>query len=85
MWEIGVLLAGIGFLILCIFGAVTLRDFGYAAKRISHILDENEKSIKEITDSVADITDSVDNVFATSEKVIKALTTFGAIRSVKKK
>ena len=48
MWEIGVLLAGIGFLILCIFGAVTLRDFGYAAKRISHILDENEKSIKEI-------------------------------------
>ena len=78
MWEIGVLLAGIGFLILCIFGAVTLRDFGYAAKRISHILDENEKSIKEITDSV-------DNVFTTSEKVIKALTTFGAIRSVKKK
>ena len=59
--------------------------FGYAAKRISHILDENEKSIKEITDSVADITDSVDNVFTTSEKVIKALTTFGAIRSVKKK
>ena len=50
MWEIGVLLAGIGFLILCIFGAVTLRDFGYAAKRISHILDENEKSIKEITE-----------------------------------
>ena len=46
MWEIGVLLAGIGFLILCIFGAVTHRDFGYAAKRIIHILDENEKSIK---------------------------------------
>lgn len=84
MWEIGVLLAGIGFLILCIFGAVTLRDFAYTAKKINQILEDNEKSIKEITGSVAEITDSVDNVFATSEKVIKALTTFGAIRSIKK-
>lgn len=85
MWEIGALLAGIGFLILCIFAAVTLRDFGYTAKRINHILDDNEKSIKEITENVAEITDSVDSVFATSEKVIKALATLGAIKGVKKK
>ncbi len=81
MWEVGILLIGIGVLILCIFLAVTVRDLGVTLKNFNQILTENEKYISEIAENTAGITGSVDNVMSASEKIVKALATFGAIKS----
>lgn len=82
MWEIGVLLIGIGVLIVCIFLATTIKDLGLTLKKVNQMLDENERSIHDIMNNAANITGSVDDVVSTSQKAVKALTTFGAIKSI---
>lgn len=82
MWEIGVLLMGIGILIVCIFLATTIKDLGLTLKKVNQMLDENERSIHDIINNAANITGSVDSVVSTSQKAVKALTTLGAIKSV---
>ena len=72
MWEIGVVLAGIGFLNLCIFGAVTLRDFGYAANQIFKKRGYSTKAHKaqasQLVDNISNIAGAGYNKFRESKR-----------------
>lgn len=68
IWEIGVLLAGIGFLILCIFAAVTIRDFGATAKRFERVMLDKNGEILTIIDNSASISENVDTITENAAK-----------------
>lgn len=85
IWEIGVLLAGIGFLILCIFAAVSLRDFGVLARRMERMIEESEEDIRSISQAVAGISENVEIVSARVEKVVTLVTTFEQLKALFKK
>lgn len=62
VWQMGVLLAGIGVLILCIFAATAIRDLGSAIKRLERILLDKNGEIETIIEKSAAITDNVDGI-----------------------
>lgn len=82
IWEIGILLAGIGLLILCIFTGVTIRDFGILAKKLDKIIDANEEEIKMISKSTAGIANSIDSISARVDKIFGLLTAFEQLKSL---
>lgn len=82
IWEMGIFLAGIGLLILCIFTAVTIRDFGVLAKKLDKVIDENEDEIKMISKSAAGIAGNLDSISTRVEKVVSILTAFEQLKSV---
>ncbi len=79
VWQMGVLLAGIGILILCIFAATTIRDVGSAIKRIERILADKNGEIEAIINNSASITDSVDGI---ASNINKATNIVGIVSSV---
>lgn len=79
VWQMGVLLAGIGVLILCIFAATTIRDLGSAIKRIERILTDKNGEIEHIINNSASITDSVDGIAA---NINKATNVVGIVSSI---
>ena len=62
VWQMGVLLAGIGVLILCIFAATANRELGSAIKRLERILLDKNGEIETIIEKSAAITDNVDGI-----------------------
>lgn len=79
IWQMGVLLAGIGVLILCIFAATTIRDLGSAIKRFERILMDKNAEIETIIENSASITDSVDGI---TSNISKATNIVGIVSSV---
>ena len=79
VWQIGVHLAGIGFLILCIFAATTVRDVGGAIKRMERILTDKNAEIESIIENSVSITNSVDGI---ASNVNKATNIVGLVASV---
>lgn len=62
LWEVGILLMGIGVLILCIFAATTIRDLGATFKRIDRMLTDKNGEIETIITNTANITTEVDGI-----------------------
>lgn len=60
IWEIGVLLMGIGVLILCIFAATTIRDAGSAIKNTERILIDKKNELETMIDSTSKIMQDVE-------------------------
>ncbi len=69
VWEIGILLMGIGVLILCIFAATTVRDLGASIKRIDRMLTDKNGEIETIINNTASITTEVEGITANINKV----------------
>lgn len=86
IWEIGVLLAGIGVLILCIFTAVTIRDFGATAKRFERVMLDKNGEIQTIIDNSASISGNVDTITENAAKATNivnvATSVFQAVRGI---
>lgn len=86
IWEIGILLAGIGVLILCIFAATMLRDFGSAAKDLSRIIVQKNGEIDQIITHSANITGNIDTITENAAKVTSIVTVATAvIKAMKEK
>lgn len=79
IWEVGVLLMGVGILILCIFTATTIRDLGGTIKRIERILADKNGEIETIINKSASITNSVDGIVT---NVNKATNVVGIVTAV---
>lgn len=79
VWQMGILLAGIGFLILCIFAATTLRDLGSTMRRIERIIADKNGEIESIIEKSVSITDSVDVI---AGNVSKATNVVGVVSSL---
>lgn len=60
IWEIGILLMGIGVLILCIFAATTIRDAGSAIKNTERILIDKKNELEIMIDSTSKIMQDVE-------------------------
>ena len=60
MWEVGILLMGIGVLILCIFAATTIRDAGSAIKNTERILIDKKNELEMMIDSTSKIMQDVE-------------------------
>ena len=69
LWEVGILLMGIGVLILCIFAATTVRDLGASIKRIDRMLTDKNGQIETIIDNAASISTDVEGIMANINKV----------------
>ena len=79
VWQMGVLLAGIGFLILCIFAATTIRDVGSAIKRVERIITDKNGEIESIIEKSVSITESVDGI---TSNINKATNVVGIVSSI---
>lgn len=83
IWEIGVVLIGIGFLVVCINLAFTIKDVDATVKKIELIVDENVREIGDIIGNVAGITSSVDTLIGGATRIVgivsgtKILTSLG--------
>lgn len=60
LWEVGVLLMGIGVLILCIFAATTIRDAGSAIKNAEKLLIDKRNELEMMIDSTSKIMQDVE-------------------------
>lgn len=69
IWEVGILLIGIGILILCIFAATTIRDVGASIKRIDRILTDKNGEIETLINNAASISTEVDGIVSNVNKV----------------
>ncbi|MGL5439313.1 MAG: hypothetical protein ACRDA4_02875 [Filifactoraceae bacterium] len=85
IWEMGIFLSGIGVLILCIFTATTIRDFGILAKKLDKMIDDNEEELKVISRSTAGIVESLDSISSRVDKIFGVLTAFEQLKSVFKR
>lgn len=74
IWEVGVLLGGIGVLILCICGGIMLRDFGMTMKSLTRISLDKKGEIEAILDNTASITDNLDTITENAAKVTSVVT-----------
>lgn len=81
IWEVGILLIGIGILILCIFTATTIRDIGASIKRIDRILTDKDGEIETIIDNAASISTEVDGIVANVNKVTNVAGIVGSVSS----
>lgn len=79
IWEVGILLMGVGVLILCIFAATTVRDLGASIKRIDRILTDKNGEIQTIITNAAEISTEVSGITA---NVNKATNIVGIVSSV---
>ncbi|MDO5061607.1 MAG: DUF948 domain-containing protein [Peptostreptococcaceae bacterium] len=78
IWEVGILLMGIGVLILCIFAATTIRDLGATFKRIDRMLTDHNGQIETIITNAANISTEVDGI---ATNVNKATDVVGMVSS----
>lgn len=78
IWEVGILLMGIGVLILCIFVATTIRDLGSTFKRIDRMLTDHNGQIETIITNAANISTEVDGI---ATNVNKATDVVGMVSS----
>ncbi len=74
IWEVGVLLAGIGVLILCICAGIMLRDFGMTMKSLTRISLDKKGEIESILDHSASITENLDTITENAAKVTSVVT-----------
>lgn len=81
IWEVGILLIGIGILILCIFTATTIRDVGASIKRIDRILTDKDGEIETIINNAASISTEVDGIVANVNKVTNVAGIVGSVSS----
>ncbi len=81
IWEVGILLIGIGILILCIFTATTIRDVGASIKRIDRILTDKDGEIQTIINNAASISTEVDGIVANVNKVTNVAGIVGSVSS----
>ncbi|MDO5095392.1 MAG: hypothetical protein Q4D65_02430 [Peptostreptococcaceae bacterium] len=79
IWEVGILLIGIGILILCIFTATTIRDIGASIKRIDRILTDKDGEIETIINNAASISTEVDGIVANVNKVTNVAGIVGSV------
>ena len=69
IWEVGILLGGIGVLILCICAGMMLRDAGMTLKSVTRISLEKKGEIESIIDHSAAITENIDTITNNAAKV----------------
>ncbi|MDO4710731.1 MAG: DUF948 domain-containing protein [Peptostreptococcaceae bacterium] len=69
IWELGILLMGIGVLILCIFAATTIRDLGATFKKIDRMLTDRNGEIDTIITNAASISTEVEGIAQNVNKV----------------
>lgn len=70
IWEIGIVLIGIGFLILCIYLSSTIKSVDNTVKKVEVLVDTNVKEIGQIIGSVAGITTSVDTIVGGATRIV---------------
>jgi len=86
IWEVGILLGGIGVLILCICAGMMLRDIGMTMKSVTRISLNKKGEIESIIDNSASITEHVDTITANAAKVTSIVTiATEVIRVIKEK
>ena len=64
IWELGIVMIGLGFLIVCINLAFTIKNVDNTVKKVELLVDDNLSEIGQIIGSVAGITTSVDTIFS---------------------
>lgn len=84
IWEVGILLGGIGVLILCICAGIMLRDFGMTIKSLTRISLDKKGEIESIIDNSASITENVDTITANAAKVTSIVTIVAEVMRVMK-
>lgn len=84
IWEVGILLAGIGVLILCICAGIMLRDFGMTLKSITRISLDKKGEIENIIENSASITENIDTITQNAAKVTSVVTIVTEVMKVMK-
>jgi len=84
IWEVGILLGGIGVLILCICAGIMLRDFGMTMKSLTRISLDKKGEIESIIDNSASITENVDTITANAAKVTSIVTIVAEVMRIMK-
>lgn len=74
IWEVGVLLAGIGVLFFGICGGIMLRDFGVTIRSLTRISVDKKGEIESILDHSAAITENLDTITENAAKVTSVVT-----------
>lgn len=84
IWELGILLAGIGFFILCLNLAFTIKNLNSTVKKVDLLVDNNTNDIGDIIENVAGITSAVDEILVGVTKIIGVVSGIKIISSLGK-
>ncbi|MGB5823600.1 MAG: DUF948 domain-containing protein [Proteocatella sp.] len=84
IWEVGILLAGIGILILCICAGMMLRDIGMTMKSVTRISLDKKGEIESIIENSASITGNIDTITQNAAKVTSIVTILTEVMRVMK-
>lgn len=62
LWEIGILLIGVGVLFLCVYLGLLFRQVTQTVKKVDYIIDRNQREIEDIIVSSSRLLDTADNI-----------------------
>ena len=84
IWELGIVMRGLGFLIVCINLAFTIKNVDNTVKKVELLVDDNLSEIGQIIGSVAGITTSVDTIVGSATKIVGLVSSAKIISSLGK-
>lgn len=81
IWEVGILIMGIGILILCIYLGSTLKELALLLRRINDILIENQSEIKILLTNITGITTDVTGIMSNVRKLFNVAKIVGILKN----
>lgn len=72
MWEIGIVLIGVGFLFFSVYLGLMFKSIGETVKGVNKIIDRNSRDIEDIVMSTAEILTSVNSITTAVSGISKA-------------
>ncbi len=84
IWELGIVMIGIGFLIVCIYLSFTIKSVDNTVKKVELLVDDNIREIGQIIGSVAGITTSIDTIVGGATKIVGLVSGAKIISSIGK-
>lgn len=84
IWEIGVLLVGLGFLFVCINLAFVIKTLDNTVRRVEGIVEESSRDIGDIIENVAGITTSANMIIGSLTKIAGLVSGVKIVSELKK-